>query len=106
RPAENRAAASEQNGYGLLEQFLESGEELRASGAVDDAMVAGQHERQAVARHDLSGLVHHRLPRGAADGEDRGVGRIDDRGKPRDAEHAEVRDAKRTAGKLVWLQLA
>src|SRR5687767_8750667 len=75
----------------LLEQILDSREELGAVGSVEDAVVADQRERHLIARHDLALVVHGGLLVELAHGENRRLRRVDDRGELFDAEHAQVR---------------
>src|SRR5215213_9734823 len=84
----------------LLEQLLDAREELRAVGAVEDAVVADERERHLLPRDHAAALVHRRLRGERADREDRGLRRVDDRGEALDTEHAEVRDREGAAGEL------
>ena len=78
-------------------------EEFRAEQAVDDAMVAGERERHALADDDFV-VFNHRLFDGGADGEDGGVRRVDDRAEAIDAGHTEVGDAEGATGKFSRLE--
>ena len=51
----------ERERQGLLQQLPHAGEELRAVGAVEDAVVADERERHLVAGHHPAALVHRRL---------------------------------------------
>src|SRR5574338_815308 len=74
----------------ILQHPLERAEELRASGAVDDAVVAGHGDLHPLP--DLEALGgRHRLLADASNGQDAGLGRIGDGGKLVNVEHAKVR---------------
>jgi hypothetical protein len=99
------ARESDEQQRGAFEERFEGGEELRADGAVDDAVVAGERERHRLADDDLAGF-HDGLRDGRADGEDRGVGRVDDGAEFRDAHHAEIGNAEGAAGELGGRELS
>ena len=73
----------------LLNEFPDFREELRANGAIDHTVVAGEAEVHAQAGDDLA-VFHHRFLEGGTDGQDGGLRRVDDRVKGFDAPRAEV----------------
>ena len=77
---------------------------VAAVGAVDRAVVAGQHQLHDRRDLDLP-VADDRLVLDRADGEDRDLRRVEDGGELLDAEHAEVRDRERPALEVRELQL-
>ncbi len=79
----------------LLEQLAECGTGTGAVGAVDDAVVAAQRQRQHVAEDDAAGAVLDGLAPTPPTARIAACGGSTIAVKERDAEHAEVRDRER-----------
>src|SRR5688572_13863143 len=88
----------------ILDQAAQRLKELRADGAVDDAVIAAHRDAHAIA-HDRLAVDDDELLLTRADGEDAGLGGIDDRGELVDAEHAKVAHREGGAGELLGLEL-
>src|SRR5258708_10728176 len=82
-----------------FDETAQLGQESRADGSVDDAVVAREREGQPLAGDDRA-LPDDGLLTDFAHGEDGSLGWIDDGGERIDAEHAEVRDAERSVAHL------
>ena len=90
---------------GVLEYFLERLKELRTSGTVDHAVVAGHRHAHHLPHHDLV-LAHDRLRRHCAHGQDRTFRWIDHSGELVDSEHAKVTDRETCPRVLLGFQLS
>src|SRR3954471_47137 len=97
-------ASSQQGAAQVGEHLHEMRAEARALGAVDDAVVVGQAERDHQPRAELA-AVPHRLRRRLRDAQDRDLGRVDQRREPRPADAAEARDRERAALHVARLEL-
>src|SRR6266566_5720185 len=86
-----RTGTSQQHGQRVIDQLLESGEELRADRAVDDAMIAGERAGHHRGDRELA-VLHHRPLLAGPDREDAALRRVDYRGEFADAVHPEVGD--------------
>src|SRR5713226_7799087 len=89
----------------VFEYLLECLQELRSGGAVDHAMIAGHGDAHRLTNDDLA-VVHDRLWRHGADGQDCALRRINHRSELVDAEHSEVADRETGARIFFGLQLA
>src|SRR5262249_48934628 len=99
------AASSEGEHKWLFERFGDPAQESVRVGAVDDAMVVRQRQRQHQPRLELR-AVPRGLVAAARDAEDRDFGPVDDRAEPHAADAAEVRDRDDAARHLVERELA
>ena len=88
----------------VLEQALDLGEELRALGAVGDAMVGGERDLHHLP-HDDRAVAYRRRGDHGADAEDRRLRRLDDADQRLDAVSAEVRDRKRAVVEFLRPQM-
>ena len=90
-PGSSGPASSDQHAHGVFDQHLEGVEQLRADGAVDHPVIAGQRAGHEGRHLDLV-AGHDRALLGHAHGQDGGVRRVDDGIEALDAVHAEVGD--------------
>src|SRR6185369_8540667 len=97
---------SEQHAPQIGEHIGEEHVEAGRGGAVDDAVVPRQRERQDQARLVLLAIAGHLLPVALADAHDRDLGRVDDRREVDAADAAQRADREGAALHLVGLELA
>src|SRR5439155_285419 len=106
RPGARRSRSPlEEELLGALEPPHDGGGEAGAVGAVGDAVVERERERQQDSGHDAP-LQHHRLLPRAGDAEDGDFGVIDDRDCARPAERSDVGEREGPAAQVLERGLA
>src|SRR5437899_1790380 len=97
---------SDQHAAHVREQAGEMAVEPRGGGAVDDAVIPGERQRQHEAPRRSLAIRRYLFPEGTAHPHDRDFGRIDDRCEVDAADPAEARDRETAALHLIGLELA